>query len=69
MEKQGAGQRIAELKRRLGALGLRYAERALTELEDLPVSTDPKSASQQAESWGEMFDTLRKIGAQLAQSR
>lgn len=68
MEEPGTSQHVAELKRRTRALSLKYAEQALTELEDLPVSTDPKSASQQAETWGEIFDTLRKISTQLDES-
>lgn len=58
-------QNAAVLKRRVQQLSINYAQQALDDLENLPVSTDPKSAAQRAESWGEIFDTLRKVTDQL----
>ena len=58
-------QNAADLKRRVQQLSINYAQQALDDLENLPVSADPKAAAQKAETWGEIIDTLRKISDQL----
>jgi hypothetical protein len=71
MNEQGRNPQtyIDELQRRANGLLVNYAQQALDDLADLPIATDPRTAAQRAETWGEIIDTLGKITDQLEKVR